>query len=54
MPAQGGLALEMQSLPDGGSIFFPEGEGSLPGLSGILKPISDTYDRTALYASNIA
>ena len=54
VPAKGGLAIEMKSLPDGGSIFFPEGEGSLPGLSEILKPIRDPYDRTALYASNIA
>ena len=54
VPAQGGLAIEMQSLPDGGSVFLAEGEGSLPGLSGTLNPIRDIYDRTSLYASNIA
>ena len=54
IPAKGGLAIEMKSLPDGGSVFFPEGQGSLPGLSGTLNPNRDIYDRTSLYASNIA
>ena len=53
-PAQGKLAIEMQSLPNGGASIFPEGTGSLPGLSGRLNPIRDTRDRTYLYASNIA
>lgn len=54
VPAQRGLAIEMQSLSDGGSVLFPEGTGSLPGLSGRLNPKRDTHDRTYLYASNIA
>ena len=54
MPAKGGLAIEMQSLPDGGSVIFPEGTGNIPGLSGYLNPIRDTRDRTHLHASNIA
>ncbi|MYA68891.1 hypothetical protein F4009_15135 [Candidatus Poribacteria bacterium] len=54
VPAKGGLAIEMKSLPDGGSMFFPEGQGSLPGLSGTLNPNRDIYDRTSLYASNIS
>ena len=53
MPAKGGLAIEMQRLPDGGSVIFPEGTGNIPGLSGYLNPIRDTRDRTYLYASNI-
>ena len=44
----------MQSLPDGGSVIFPEATGNIPGLSGRLNPIRDTQDRTYLYASNIA
>lgn len=54
VPAQGTLAIEMQSLPEGGAVIFPEETGYLPGLSGRLNPIRDTLDRTYLYASNIA
>ena len=54
VPAQGALAIEMQSLSNGGAVIFPEATGSLPGLSGRLNPIRDTLDRTYLYASNIA
>ena len=54
VPAQRGLAIEMQSLPSGGSALFPEGTGHIPGLSGRLNPKRDTHDRTYLYASNIA
>ena len=54
VPAQGALAIEMQSLPEGGAVIFPEATGYLPGLSGRLNPIRDTRDRTYLYASNIA
>ena len=54
VPAQGALAIEMQSLPNGGAVIFPEATGYLPGLSGRLNPIRDTLDRTYLYASNIA
>ncbi len=52
--AQRPLTIEMQSLANGGASIFPEGTGSLPGLSGRLNPIRDTLDRTYLYASNIA
>ena len=54
MPAKRGLAIEMQPLPEGGSVIFPEATGNVPGLSGYLNPIRDTRDRTSLYASNIA
>ncbi len=53
VPAQGTLAIEMQSVPGGGAVCFPEGTCTLPGLSGRLNPIRDTHDRTYLYASNI-
>ena len=53
VPAQRGLAIEMQSLPSGGAVLFPEGTGHIPGLSGRLNPKRDTHDRTYLYASNI-
>ncbi len=54
LPANGALTIEMQRLPDGGSVIFPEATGCLPSLSGRLNPIRDTHDRTYLYASNIA
>ena len=54
VPAQGALAIEMQTLPDGGSVIFPEATGSLPGLTGRLNPIRDAHERAYLYASNIA
>jgi ATP-dependent DNA helicase RecG len=54
VPAQEALTIEMQSLPNGGSVLFPEGTGNLPGLSGHLNPKRDSHDRTYLYASNIA
>ena len=54
VPAQGTLAIEMQSLSNGGAVIFPEATGSLPGLSGRLNPKRDNHDRAYLYASNIA
>ena len=54
VPVQGELAIEMQSLPEGGAVIFPEANGSLPGLSGRLNPKRDNHDRICLYASNIA
>ena len=54
VPAQGTLAIEMQSLSNGGAVIFPEATGHLPGLSGRLNPKRDNHDRAYLYASNIA
>ena len=53
-PNRGALAIELDSLPEGGSVVFSEATGTLPGLKGRLNPIRDTHDRTYLYASNIA
>ncbi len=54
IPSSGALSLELQALPAGGSIIFPEATGNLPVLTGRLNPKRDTHDRTYLYASNIA
>ena len=54
VPANGELALGMQSLQDGGSVIFSKATGNIPGLSGYLNPIRDAQDRTYLYASSIA
>lgn len=51
---QGGLLLEVSSLPTGGSAVIPQATGQLPGLRGRLNPVRDTSDRTYLYADNIA
>ena len=53
-PAERGLALDLEKLPDGGAVIFPEATGYLPGLNGRLNPILDSHGRTYLYASNIA
>ncbi|MCY3729412.1 MAG: putative DNA binding domain-containing protein [Nitrospira sp.] len=54
MPNRGSLAIELEALPEGGAVIFPEATGTLPGLKGRLNPIRDTHDRTYLYASNVA
>ena len=54
VPVRGALAIEMQSLSEGGAVIFPEANGYLPGLSGRLNPKRDDHDRIYLYASNIA
>ena len=53
-PADRPLSVELEPLPAGGAVIFPEATGHLPSLSGRLNPIRDTLDRTYLYASNIA
>ena len=53
VPSRGALAVEIETLSEGGSVIFSEATGHLPGLKGRLNPIRDTSDRTYLYASNI-
>ena len=52
-PVERALAIDLDALPEGGSVILPEATGHLPGLKGRLNPIRDTHDRTYLYASNI-
>lgn len=54
MPNLGALAIELDTLREGGAVIFSEATGYIPGLKGRLNPIRDTHDRTYLYASNIA
>ncbi|MDE0145221.1 MAG: putative DNA binding domain-containing protein [Nitrospira sp.] len=54
IPNRGALAIELEVLPEGGAVIFPEATGTLPGLKGRLNPIRDAHDRTYLYASNVA
>ena len=53
-PSERALAIDLDALPEGGSVIFPEATGHLPGLKGRLNPIRDTHDRTFLFASNIS
>ena len=48
------LLVELEALPDGGSMVIPERTGHLPGLEGRLNPILDSLDRMYLYATNVA
>lgn len=54
VPSRGALAVNMTTLCEGGAVIFPESTGRLPGIHGRLNPIRDRYDRTYLFASNIA
>ena len=53
-PCRRALAVELGALPEGGSVIFPEGAGSVPGLTGTLHPVRDAHDRTFVSASNLA
>lgn len=48
------LSIELPELANGGSTVFTERIGYLPGLTGRLNPILDTFDRTYLYTTNVA
>ncbi len=54
IPVERALAIDLEPLPAGGSVIFPEAAGHVPGLQGRLNPLRDVHDRTYLYASNIA
>ena len=54
LPNRGGFLMELNQLPNGGSVIFLHDAGRIPGLQGRLTPIRDTSDRTYLYADNIA
>ncbi len=53
-PSRCALAVELQPLPNGGSVIFAVSTGHVPGIKGRLNPILDSHDRCYLYASNIA
>lgn len=48
------LSVELEPLPQGGSILFPEGTGHIPRLTGRLNPILDPHDRMYLHARNMS
>ena len=48
------LEIELEALPNGGSMVIPERTGHLPGLEGRLNPILDSLDRMYLCATNVS
>ena len=50
VPAERVLGVELKAMPKGGSIIFPEGSGSIPGLRGRLSIYLDSHGRTFLNA----
>ncbi len=54
IPCSRALAVDLEVLPDGGSVIFPEAAGEIPGINGRINPVRDPHDRMYLYASNIA
>ena len=48
------LSLQLDPLPMGGSVVFPQQTGHLPNLAGRLNPILDNLDRMYLYATNVS
>ena len=54
IPSERAFTINLDALPDGGSVIFPEATGYLPGLRGKLNPIRNTENRTYLYAWKIA
>ena len=53
IPRERTLAIDLDTLLEGGSVIFEEATGTLPGLNGRLKVISDAHDRSFLYAMNV-
>ena len=51
VPAQRGLALELERLPRGGSTILLDGEGDIPPISGRLEIVLDDFGRIRLYTS---
>lgn len=54
VPSRGALSIELETLPQGGSVILPEATGQIPGLTGRLNPILDSHGRTYLYATNVS
>ena len=53
-PRRGALTIDLEPLPEGGAVIFPDAIGEIPGLGGRLNPVRDPLDRTFLHASGIA
>ena len=54
LPDDGTLELRMRPVRNSGSRIIANRTGHLPGIRGRLNPILDSFDRTYLYADNVA
>ena len=54
IPAERMLHVDLDPLPGGGAVIFPEDTGETPGLPRKLHPLRDARDRISLYATDIA
>ena len=52
-PAERMLHVDLDTLPQGGAVIFPEATGEVPGLAGTMDTIRSEQGRTCLYAPNI-
>lgn len=53
-PREGALAIDLEELPNGGSLVLHDGGGQVPSLRGRINPVRDSYDRTFVYTDGIA
>ena len=53
IPSERALVIDLEILPEGGSVIFSETTDQLPDLKGAVNAIRDSLDRTYVYASNI-
>ena len=54
VPSERALSIDLETLPEGGSVIFSEATGQLPGMQGSINAVRDALDRTYMYASNVA
>lgn len=54
IPAERALPVTLKPLSDGGAVLFPNGEGEVPALKGLLKVSSDAHRRKYLRADRVA
>lgn len=54
VPSERALSINLKMLSEGGSVICSEATGELPGMQGSINPARDLFDRTYMYATNIA
>ena len=54
IPAERMLHVDLDTLPQGGAVIFPEATGEVPGLAGTMDTKRSEQGRACLYAPNIA
>ncbi len=54
IPAERVLKVDLDRIPEGGSVILPDGIGAIPGLRGRLKAMRDEHGRHSIHTTNIA